>query len=159
MLVRDAINFVHFPRTGGWWVHDTLKALDVPFVTTISKEPHQPPLDSLRPSVTILRDPVSWWDSWLKFHARTGWRFFKGVKSDDLSTFKAECYRIGISYEHWIHFLLTPAVRIYSPDQIYEVCELLAGRPIPNELRSRRVNTNEKGAESSSDNPTPSDEM
>jgi hypothetical protein len=59
----DKFTFVHIPKTGGQWATDILKRH-----LTVDEEysPHIMPFeDQILPIVAVVRDPKTWWESWI----------------------------------------------------------------------------------------------
>lgn len=54
------LTFVHIPRTGGIWVHELLRYLEIPF----AYNGHEPLTKPTPRSFTVTRDPQSWLRSW-----------------------------------------------------------------------------------------------
>lgn len=90
-LVLPRCRFLHFPKTGGWWIYRALEAAGVGFYAkdTNVQGGHHGFADTptWRPCFGFIRHPESWYRSMFYYLQRIEWTFHPDARRPDVNSF------------------------------------------------------------------------
>lgn len=131
-LIGQNFRFLHMPKTGGTWVHDVItRWLQLPCVVDNRYGGHVPlrlALGEGLPTLTYVRNPFRWYESYYRYRCTTGWQDPPGDAGVPITKFgqAGECFAEFMSgllskYPNWLPDLVHAFTSFRAPDPLVTI--------------------------------------